>query len=87
MLFCFQEGIEKDEKTEAGAGNSVPSHHNDSLDVSSPQETPIHASIQAAEQETSIGASMHETEGETSLDTSAIASDIDKEVKIPAALH
>ena len=87
MLACFQKGIEKDDKNEAGAGNSVASQHDDSWDVSSPQETPIHASNQAAEQETSIGASMHATKGDTSLDTSAISNDIDKGVKIPAALY
>ena len=46
--------------SEGRAGNSVASQHDDSLVVSLPQETPIHASVQAAEQGTSIRASMHQ---------------------------
>lgn len=74
-----QEENHKDEKTEveAEADDSITSQHNDSLDVSSAQDTSIDTSVQEAEQDTSIDTSMQETEGETSLDTSALTNDIE----------
>ena len=87
MLAYFQKGIKKDEKNVARAGYSVALEHEDSFDVSSLQGKPKHASIQAEKQEATIGASLHATKGDSSLDTSAISNDIDKGLKIPAALH
>lgn len=76
-----QEENHNDDKTGTEADDSVASQHDDSLDVSSAQDTSIDASVQEAEQDTSIDASMHETEGETSLDTSAATNDIDEGVQ------